>query len=568
MVSRTRTVILIGAGIAAVVAVIGARDERRDVRSYTTARVRGGEIVVSIRTEPRSFNCYLARDITTAILATLTQATLVRVNRVTDDIEPWLATSWTRSDDGLRYTLRLQPNITFSDGHSFSADDVVFSFAAAYDERTPGPVGDSIMIDGKKLQVAALDPLTVAVTFPSPFAAGLRLLDHLPILPRHKLQGSLDAGRFSETWSVTTPPSQVVGLGPFLISDYQPGQRLAFTRNPYYWRKDADGIQLPYLDRMTLEILTDQNAELLRLDSGQIDMTSSEIRPEDYLPLKRAADAGRVRLVDLGVGMDADGLWFNLKPGAFAGDPRATWLQRDELRHAVSMAVDRKLLADTVFLGAGVPIAGVETPANTRWYSATAPQMRYDPAGARALLSSIGITGDHPGRFTLLTPSTSTATVRAAAVLREELKRVGLLVDVVTLEPSAVVQSFLSGKYDAVYFRFLRTDPDPAMNLDFWFSRGSAHVWNISQRTASTEWERRIDELMSRQIAASHDGERKRLYDDVQRIFGEHLPIVFFAAPRVYIAASSRMKNLEPAVRRPQLLWSPDTLAVHRGETH
>ena len=567
MVSPTRIVILFLGGIAAVAAVMGARTERRDSRADTNGHTRGGEIVVSIRSEPRTFNCYLARDITTAIFATLTQATLVRVNRVTDDIEPWLATSWTRSDDGLRYTLKLRPNIAFSDGEPFSADDVVFSFAAAYDERSAGPVGESILVDGKKLQVAALDPLTVVVTFPSPFAAGLRLLDHLPILPRHKLEASLMAGRFSETWSVTTLPSQVVGLGPFLISDYQPGQRLTFTRNPYYWRKDADGAQLPYLDGMTLEILTDQNAELLRLEVGQIDMTTSEIRPEDYLPLKRAADAGLVRLVDLGVGMDADGLWFNLKPGAFAADPRATWLQRDELRRAISMAVDRNLLADTVFLGAGLPIGGVETPANTRWYSAAASQTHYDPAGARALLSSIGVTVDRPGRFTLLTTGTSTSTVRGAAVLREELKRVGLLVDVVTLEPSAVVQRFLSGKYDAVYFRFLRTDPDPAMNLDFWFSRGSAHVWNISERSAATEWERRIDELMSRQIAASEGVERKRLYDDVQRTFGEHLPIVFFAAPRVYIAASSRTANLQPAVRRPQLLWSPDTLAVHGSAT-
>src|SRR2546428_13957265 len=176
MVSPTRTVVLFVAVIAAVAAVIGARTERRDSRADTTGHTRGGEIVVSIRSEPRTFNCYLARDITTAIFATFTQATLVRVNRVTDDIEPWLATSWTRSDDGLRYTLKLRPNIAFSDGQPFSADDVVFSFAAAYDERSAGPVGDSILVDGKKLQGTAADPLTGVVTFPSPLAAERGLL--------------------------------------------------------------------------------------------------------------------------------------------------------------------------------------------------------------------------------------------------------------------------------------------------------------------------------------------------------------------------------------------------------
>ena len=93
-------------------------------------------------------------------------------------------------------------------------------------------------------------------------------------------------------------------------------------------------------------------------------MMTSEIAPEAYAPLKRAADRGRVKLLDLGVSRNADGLWFNLKPGALADDPRAAWLQRDELRRAISMAVDRKLFADTVFFGAGVPVYGPETPAN------------------------------------------------------------------------------------------------------------------------------------------------------------------------------------------------------------
>ncbi len=93
---------------------------------------------------------------------------------------------------------------------------------------------------------------------------------------------------------------------------------------------------------------------MLRLDAGRIDMTGSELRPEDYAPLKRAADAGRVQLLDLGVASDPDSFWINLRPGAFAKDPRAGWMQRDELRQAISLAVDRQVFADTVYLGAGV----------------------------------------------------------------------------------------------------------------------------------------------------------------------------------------------------------------------
>lgn len=553
-------------GIAALFGAIGSLLSRapRPMPAASAVR-RGGELVVSGRSEPRTFNHYVARGITTEIISALTQASLVRINRLTQDVEPWLAESWSRSDDGLRYTLKLRQNVAFSDGHPFTADDVMFSFEAAYDERTGGPIGDAMTIGGKKLQVAAPDSATVVITFPSAFAPGVRLLDNLSILPRHKLEAALKAGTFAKAWDLTTPVSEVVGLGPFVISEYRPGQRFVFTRNPRYWRRDAAGVHLPRLDRVTLEIVSDQNAELLMLESGQLDMTTSEIRPEDYLPLKRAADAGRINLVDLGVGMDADGLWFNLKPGALGTDPRAAWLQSDALRRAISMAVDRKVFADTVFLGAGVPIYGIETPANKRWFAADLAHTEYDPARARQLLASIGVTADHPARFTLITIKGNTAAERGAAVIRDELKKVAVVVDVVMLEQGAVVQRFLSGQYDAVYYRFLKSDTDPAINPDFWFSSGSAHVWNVGQKTPATEWEQRVDDLMVRQMASSDEAERKRLYDEVQRVFSEHLPIVFFVAPRVLVAASSRVTNLTPAVSRPQLLWNADTIAVREG---
>src|SRR5207248_2305802 len=191
----------------------------------------------------------------------------------------------------------------------------------------------------------------VVITFPEPFGPGLRILDNLPIMPKHRLEPTLRAGAFGRAWGVGAPVDEVTGLGPFVLAEYVPGQRIVFTRNPRYFRKDANGVQLPYLDRVVVQIVSDQDAEVLRLQAGQVDMSGAEIRPEDYAPLRRAADAGRVQLLDLGVTYDPDSLWFNLKPGAFGGDPRAAWLQRDELRQAISLAVDRKAFVDTVFLG-------------------------------------------------------------------------------------------------------------------------------------------------------------------------------------------------------------------------
>ena len=539
------------------------------------APARGGELLVSIRTDPRSFNRHAARDTSTNLVSNLTQARLVRINQATQEVEPDLAGGWTTTDAGRRVTMALKRDLLFSDGRPFTADDVVFAFQAVYDERSGSALADSLQVGGKRLEVAALDRYTVTITFPVSFAPGVRILDNLPILPRHRLAAALEAGTFARAWGINTPPSDIVGLGPFVLRQYLPGQRLVFERNTHYFGRAADGTALPYLDRVVLDIIPDQSAELLHLESGQLDMMASEISLDAYAPLKRAADQGRITLLDLGVSHNADGLWFNLKPGAFAGDPRADWLQRDELRRAISMAVDRKVFADTVFLGAAVPVYGPETPANTKWYWAGIPHTPYDPAGATQLLASIGLRDRHgdgrledarnqPARFSLLTQKGRPNLERAAAVIRDELKKIGVTVDVVALEGAAVVDRFMKANYDAVYFNADKTDLDPGTNPDFWFSSGSAHPWNLEQPTPATEWERRIDELMTRQIASLDENERRRLYDEVQKLFAEHVPIVYFVAPRIYVAHSARVTNLRPTESRPQLLWRPDTIAVIR----
>ncbi|HUK32841.1 MAG TPA: ABC transporter substrate-binding protein [Vicinamibacterales bacterium] len=530
---------------------------------------RGGELTASIRTEPRNFTRLGPREPTTDLVALLLHGGLIRINRVTDDVEPWLAESWTVSADGRQYTLKLRPNVTFSDGHPLSADDVVFSFAASYDAGVP----ESLEVDGKRLVVSALDPLTVRVTFPSVFAPGLRILDNVVILPRHKLEPALEAGTLKSAWGVSTPPSDLVGLGPFVLSTYQSGQRLVFTRNARYWRRDSAETTLPYLDRITLDVVPDESTELLRLESGQSDMTSSQLAAEAYAPLKRAADGGRARLYDLGPALYPDCLWFNLRPGVFAGDPRAAWLQREELRRAISLAVDRQVFADTVFLGAGVPVFGPVSPANKRWYWEGTPRIPHDPQQAKMLLASIGLTDRQadgvlrdrdgvPVRFTILTQKGRPPFERGVAVIRDELKKIGIAVDIGALEGNALIQQIYSGKYDAMYFNSFSSDNDPALTPDFWTSSGSAHFWNPEQKSPATEWEKQIDQLMHTLTESTDMANRKRAFDDVQRVFVEHQPAIYFVAPRIFVGSSTRVGNVTPALTRPQLLWSPDTLTV------
>jgi peptide/nickel transport system substrate-binding protein len=529
-------------------------------------------LVSSIRGEPRTFNRYAGRDAIIETISQLTQARLVRINRNTQELEPWLAESWTTSADGLTYTLKLRSGVTFSDGAPFTSADVLFAFRAIYDEKLASAIGESVRVGGKPLAVTAPDAGTVVVAFPSPFGPGLRLLDNLPILPRHKLEAALNAGTLGTAWNLSTPVSELAGLGPFVVKSYQPGQRLVFERNPRYWRTDEAGKRLPRLDRLTLEVVPDQNAEVIGLQSGQIDFTQSEVRPEDYAALKRAADAGKLSMMDLGVGLDADTFWLNLRPTR-PDAARKPWMDRVELRRAISHAVDRKAFAETVYLGAAVPVFGPITPGNPRWYATNLPRYDYDPAEAKRLLAAIGLADrdgdglmeDRPNNwatFTIVTQKGNTSLERGANFVAEELRKLGLEVKVAPLEVGALIDRVERGDYEAVYYRFLTSDLDPALNIELWVSSGSAHVWYPSQTKPATEWEKQIDDLMRKQVATSDHAARKALFDQVQKIVAEQLPMIQFAAPRVFVATGTRVDGATPALLRPMVLWNADALGV------
>lgn len=536
-----------------------------------SAPSRGGELVASIRSEPGLYNRYFEPSAAADVQALLTHARLVWVNRATDVVEPALAERWDTSSDGLTSTLHLRKGVAFSDGAPFTSSDVVFSFAVAYD--APGSrLGDAVMAAGRRLDVASPDPHTVTVRFPAPFAPGVRILENLPILPRHKLEAAFRAGTIQNAWTHATPLSEIVGLGPFVLSEHVAGQRLVFSRNRHYWKKAADNTPLPYLDGLTLEVIPDRNAEALRLEAGATDlMSNADIRPDDYARFKRLAEQGRLKLLDAGVGLDPNVLWFNLKPSA-GKDPKP-WLRRKEFRQALSFGVDRDAIANAVYLGTAVPVFGPITPRFTTWSSPSTPSYPYDPARARQLLAAAGLTdrnGDGvledatgaPVRFSIISQQDETTRERMVSLLQEQLRRLGVVVDVVGLDVGGMIKRWQTGDYDSIFHGFQSSSTDPAMNLDFWLSSGNLHFWNPAQSKPATEWEARIDELMRQQVAARDLSERQRLFAEVQRVFGEQLPAIYFVAPKVTLALAPRVVNANPVPQVPQLLWSADTLAV------
>ena len=270
----------------------------------------GGQLVVAQRAEPRTLNPVIAVDGPSKDVARLTMGDLVHINRSTQQTEPALAKSWTVSPDGRRYTLALRQGIRFSDGDPFDADDVVFSFQVYLDPKVASPNRDFLIIEGQPIAVRKLDAHKIEVALAKPYAAAERIFDSIAILPRHLLEQPYKEGRFGEVWGLAAKAAAIAGLGPFRFSEHVPGQRLVLERNPHYWKVNRDMKPLPYLDRLIFVFVPNEDAQAVRLQSGEADVVS-RISAANYDVLSKTANA-EYELFDAGTSLEYAFVFFNL----------------------------------------------------------------------------------------------------------------------------------------------------------------------------------------------------------------------------------------------------------------
>lgn len=529
-------------------------------------------LVSTLRSEPRSFSVLLAQDRASLTVSQLINSPLLRVNNVTQAIEPVLAASWATEPDGLRVRMTLRPDARFSDGTPVTADDVVFSLACVYDARVGSRLVESLRVAGQPLIARALDARTVLIEYPAPFGPGLRPLHAVPIVPRARYAAALAAGTLNAAWAPGADPAGMVGAGPFVIDRYDPGVAVHLRRNPHALQRPDTGDRLPRADTLRIDLVPSQDAEMLRLASGATDMTTAELRPEDLPQARALAAQQRLQVFDLGPAPEADFLWFNLSPGAPGGQLRA-WLRRGELREAIAHAVDRAAFVNAVYQGEGVQVSSVITPGNHLWHAPGIQPRPYSRDLAGDLLDRIGVRDrngdglredvhDQPARFTLLVQQGNSVRQRAAAVLQESLRRIGLQVDIASLSPGGLFEQVERNTYDAMYHGLPGSDLDPSGLMEFWLSSGQFHLWHPRQATPATDWEARIDALMTRQLSVTDQDARRQLVFEVQRILDRELPILVFAAPRVTIATSARLSHVRPGLLSPQVLWDAAAIGV------
>lgn len=535
----------------------------------------GGRLVVALRSEPKTLNPAMAVDETSRDVIRCLTADLIHINRGSLKTEPSLAKSWNVSRDGRQYTLELRRGLRFSDGEPFTADDVIFSFQVYLDEKVDSSQRDLLVVGGKPIVVVKVDAYTVRFELAQPYAAAERLFDGVAILPRHLLESSYRNGSFSQVWSLSMAPNQFAGLGPFRLKEYVPGQRVVLERNPYYWKADRAGNQLPYLNEVVFLFVPSEDAQVIRFESGDTDVLS-RFSAENFAVLQKQQSVKGYHLDDLGSGLEYNFLFFNLNDLASKGLPeiakKQVWFQDVRFRQAVSAAIDRDGIVRLVYSGRAAPIWDQVTPGNKLWLNEKIAHPARSLDRARQLLQSAGFSWSsgalvdshgNPVEFSILTSSSNAQRMRMATIIQDDLSQLGMSVQVVPLEFHAMVDRLQNSyNYEAAVMGLVSGDADPTSEMNVWLSSGETHLWHPNQDKPATPWESEMDGLMQQQLVTLDYAQRKHLYDRVQEIVAEKLPVICLVSPNILVAAANRVGNFRPGILVPYALWNIEQLYV------
>ena len=530
----------------------------------------GGTVHLAVPSDPTGWNPVVTVETAILNLCYLFLHGLISTHVTTGELYGELARSWEVSEDGLEITFHLRCGLVWSDGAPFTAEDVLFTYNDLHfnEDVRSGLRGALRLPCGEFPAIEKADEFTIVVRSPEVFRPLLNQFT-AHIMPKHKLAQFVhklnpDAppGTFNETWKLDTPIQEVVGLGPFLLDRYVPGQQVVLRRNPTYYHFDQAGNRLPYVDEVVYTINEGADVSLLQFLNGQIDAIHA--RGENLAYLMSEASRAGFTVFRSGGGWTTECLVLNQD----AHDEQLrTLFRRLEFRQAIAHSIDKASIIDLVWLGEAIPIwspVSVRSPfyAGREAYGGPiterfAVTYGFDLVKADALLGECGIidtNGDGirefsdgtPVRWTLTSNSEATSRGDAAAIIAADLQKVGIEVVLDAVDWTAYVTNVLSGAYEAAMIG-LGGGEDPHSGMNVYASGGGTHFWHYSAASGDAyPFEARIDQLFELGASTFDLEEAFEYYREFQTLFArEDLGVIFLVSPGDAFAVYNHFGNAE-----------------------
>ncbi|MEM2002128.1 MAG: ABC transporter substrate-binding protein [Candidatus Methanomethylicaceae archaeon] len=532
------------------------------ILSNPLAQPAGGTLTIASTRELSSLNP-ISDDPQALELMPLFLGTLLEVNPINAQIEPALAERLPQvSPDGKSFTLTLR-NIKFSDGTPFTADDVLFTFHdvlfnTRVRTRTLDELREFFKVGGQSLWQRAerVDERTVRFLLNAPLPTSfLVLLAQIPILPKHKLE-KRDVAR---AWGVGTRPEEIAGLGPFRIKELGKtgipliGERispLVLERNPFYWKRDAQGAPLPRLQQITW--LGGQRESLKQFQEGKIDLFEPTVEEALALPTTAQLIRGGSQVFFILLMLNQD-----------VTEAEKRMIFRDvRFRQALAHATDRAAFVQKYPGGLAAPRESFLHPLSPFYREASLVRYPFDLAKAAALLDQAGLKDadgdgwrDLPSKkpFTLvflLVRDGDPVRHEIAKLYQENLGRIGLKVELeLTSRDDWRGRIFAKPpRYEVVMVTYQFELFDIIQLIwqlkGLFSSSGEFHTYRPSDATGQglTEIQKQIDEILT-QLPGAPDA--YALFARLQKLLSEDVPVLPLYSPQYLVAVQPSVKHAE-----------------------
>jgi peptide/nickel transport system substrate-binding protein len=488
----------------------------------------GGAFRVALTADAATLDPWNANETNTLLVTRQIFETLVDYEPGGFRIVPKLAETWSVSSDGRSWTFVLRRGVKFHDGTDLDAAAVALNFDRARQAAHPlrGAAGAdrfrtyAALLEGFDdasviTRVEAKDGGSVVITTKMPFGPLLADL----AMPSFAIVSPKSMREDAAGWSAPAS-SGASGTGPFVFRPgaWQPGQQIALERNVAYWAKDQGGAALPYSDRVVFRVIKEEAARIADLRSGGVeavrDLTPSSLPTVKADPNLQLQPRPAASVAYLGISGTA-------KP-----------FEKVEVRRAIAMAIDRSLLAATLYSGAGRVASQLLPPGMLGYDESVVEFYRYDGAAAKRLLADAGF----PSGFAteLWYPSAWRAQYpdprRVAETVAADLAKIGIAATLRT-EDAAAYRGDAGASRLPLWLGDVGGDSaDP----DSFFSDGGAWAGDV------------VRELLRRARYEADPSKRTELYKQVSKLIQQDATRIPLVHTDLWVAATKKVHGLVP----------------------
>jgi peptide/nickel transport system substrate-binding protein len=483
-----------------------------------------GTLRYNIQSEPATLDPQMAFMSEEDLILGLLGASLVTYGPG-GELYPYLAESWSTSEDGLTWTFILRQDVTFSDGTPLTAQDFAWTYQRALDPDTASPSTGSIL--GPVASVEATDDYTLVFTLASPYYPFLFSLSD-PGYMQPMLQSHV------ESMSAEELARNPLGVGPYTLKEWITGDRIVLQRNPdYNWGPSFTENQGAYsIETIEFPIITEYATSLAGLESGELDIVTA-VQNRD-IETFRADD--RYQVIDYPTAGISPFLAMNVEKEPF-----------DNLlvRQAFNLAVDRQALIDVMLQGNGeIQYGPISKTVVGYWPGVEEIGYGYDLDEAKNLMQEAGYSYDADGMlltpdgqpFTLTMPITTVEeTQRLAQLLQQQYAELGVTIELESLDVGVINETVLGGDYTIACGGWLYPEADILWLI---FHSSMINALNVS-RLNSTE----MDTLLDTTRTETDPAARQEAVNQAQQWIIENAIYVPLYTPINHIVVSGRVKN-------------------------